>query len=34
MLTRAAVGQTGGRLLLQNPPGGGALARLEIPART
>jgi len=34
MLTRAAVEQTGGRLLLQNPPGGGALARLEIPART
>lgn len=34
ILTRAAVEQTGGRLLLQNPPGGGALARLEIPART
>jgi two-component system sensor histidine kinase RegB len=34
MLTRAAVEQLGGRLLLENPPGGGALARLEIPART
>lgn len=33
MLTRAAVDRTGGSLHLENPPGGGALARLEIPAR-
>lgn len=33
MLTRVAVEQTGGRLLLENPPGGGARAHLDIPAR-
>jgi len=33
LLTRAAVEQTGGRLLLENPPGGGARARLDLPAR-
>ncbi len=34
LLTRSAVEQIGGRLLLLNPPGGGALARLELPLRT
>jgi two-component system sensor histidine kinase RegB len=31
MLTRAAIEQLGGHLLLVNPPDGGALARLELP---
>ena len=30
MLTRSAIEQIGGRLLLHNPPAGGALARLEL----
>ncbi len=34
LLTRSAIEQIGGRLLLFNPPAGGALARLELPART
>ena len=32
MLTRSAVEQVGGRLLLSNPPTGGACARIELPA--
>ena len=31
MLTRSAIEQLGGRLLLSNPQGGGALARIELP---
>ncbi len=34
LLTRSAIEQIGGRLLLLNPPAGGALARLELPVRT
>jgi len=34
LLTRSAIEQIGGRLLLLNPPEGGALARLELPLRT
>jgi two-component system sensor histidine kinase RegB len=34
MLTRSAIEQTGGRLLLLNPPAGGALARLQLNTRT
>jgi two-component system sensor histidine kinase RegB len=31
LLTRAAIERLGGRLVLSNPPAGGALARIEIP---
>jgi two-component system sensor histidine kinase RegB len=34
MLTRSSVEQVGGRLLLLNPPAGGALARLQLKTRT
>jgi len=34
MLTRSAIEQTGGSLLLLNPPAGGALARLQLNTRT
>ena len=34
MLTRSAIEQIGGRLLLLNPPDGGALARLQLKTRT
>ena len=34
LLTRSAIEQVGGRLLLLNPPEGGALARLELNPRT
>ncbi len=34
LLTRSAIEQIGGRLSLLNPPEGGALARLELTART
>ena len=34
LLTRSAIEQIGGRLSLLNPPAGGALARLELTART
>jgi len=34
MLTRSAIEQLGGRLLLLNPPAGGALARLQLKTRT
>ena len=34
LLTRSAIEQIGGRLLLLNPPEGGALARLELNPRT
>ena len=34
MLTRSAIEQIGGRLLLLNPPAGGAVARLELPRGT
>jgi len=34
LLTRSAIEQIGGRLSLINPPEGGALARLELTART
>ena len=34
LLTRSAIEQIGGRLLLLNPPEGGALARLELSPRT
>jgi len=34
MLTRSAIEQIGGRLLLLNPPAGGALARLQLKTRT
>lgn len=34
MLTRSAIEQLGGRLLLSNPDDGGALARIELPRKT
>ena len=34
MLTRSAIEQLGGRLLLLNPPAGGALARFQLKTRT
>ena len=34
MLTRSAIEQIGGRLLLLNPPAGGALARLQLKTRS
>ncbi len=34
LLTRSSVEQVGGRLLLLNPPAGGALARLQLKTRT
>ena len=33
MLTRSAIEQLGGRLLLLNPDDGGALARIELPLK-